>query len=400
MLALTAIECFIAIIAIYILIYWLTPRKHSWVPMLVVVVLLAVLAYHVVPNDTDDLNRYYTQIDYMRELGYDYLQKCFDQHLYEWDTYRVCAYYFYFISKLSSDNWLPAITIFIVYGLMMLIMYKAANRFNINKGYLFLGTMFFLATYWYYDTYSGIRNGLAFAIILACAYYHLVERKHIPICFIGYLCACLIHGAGVILVVLVLLTVITLNNSGKFLNFLLIFGLTVGGAGIKLLAEYTDIVFFQSIAGRVDRNLASGSLYTQTLYLVNISIFVFVSIILIYVSYYLTNGEYSHDLKRLYKFTSIIIYFLVGSILSELIFMRITRWILPVLGGLIFMIGMQMQSNQIQKEGMTFYKYFAPAKEAVRVKTKSIIIFLFVVYTSIHLWYLINGSSLTWLHFD
>lgn len=63
-------------------------------------------------------------------------------------------------------------TMFIVYALMFLVMYKAAQRYQVSKGYVLLGTLFFLSTYWFYDTASGIRNGLAFAVVIACAYYH------------------------------------------------------------------------------------------------------------------------------------------------------------------------------------------------------------------------------------
>ena len=35
-------------------------------------------------------------------------------------------------------------------------------------------------------TASGIRNGLAFGVVIACAYYHLVEKRNIILCLFGY----------------------------------------------------------------------------------------------------------------------------------------------------------------------------------------------------------------------
>ena len=100
-------------------------------------------------------------------------------------------YYFYFLSFFPNNRYLAAMTMFIVYALMFLVMYKAAQRYQVSKGYVLLGTLFFLSTYWFYDTASGIRNGLAFAVVIACAYYHLVEKRNI-ICRAVSLTCCII----------------------------------------------------------------------------------------------------------------------------------------------------------------------------------------------------------------
>lgn len=399
MFGFTAIECFIIIIAIFAVLYWIIPRKASWLPMLVTTILLSYLALKVVPNESDDLMRYYMQLDYLREYGIDYLHRCFDEGINSWDTYRVCGYYFYILSRFDNDFLISAVTIFIVYGLMFLVLYKAANHFNVNKLYLFGGCMFFLSTYWYYDTYSGIRNGLVFAVIFACAYYHLVERKRIPLCYLGYFLACLTHSSGIMIVALVILTELTLNNSGKFMNFLLMFGIIGGGAFVQFLATVTDNGFIQSIAGQVENQKASDSLYTETLFLVNITMLIMVAVILIYFSTYILHSEYSADLKRIYKFSSIILFFMVGSLYSVLIFMRISRWILPIIGALIFMIGMQLQSDKFAKDGKSYTYYYAPFNETVRARLKPMFCIVFCGYTAVHFWYLINGSSLYWMHF-
>lgn len=401
MFGLTAVECFLCIIFIYCVAYWIFPKKTVWIPFALVVVLLSILAFNAEPYDTDDLIRYFTQLGYLREYGHDYLQRCIDSNVNgaNWGTYRMCGYYFYFLSKFPDNHWMPAVTIFICYGLMFLVMYKASVRFNVGKLYLFIGTMFFLSTYWYYDTYSGIRNGLAFAVIFACAYYHLVERKFIPLCYLGYVLACLTHSASVILVALVILTEITLNNSGKFLNFLLVFGLAIGGAIMEFLSDKTDNEFVQSIASKAEKNVSGGDLYTQTLYLVNVSVFIIVALLFLYVSSYILNCDYTKELKRIYKFSSIIMYFMFGCLLSELIFMRISRWILPMIGALFYMIGMQIQSDEVKENGLIYYKYYAPPKEIFRFKIKPLFNLIFVGYTVVHLWYLCNGSSLNWLKF-
>lgn len=400
MFGLTAIECFVAIIIIYIAVFWITPRKHMWFPFLLVVVLLAVLAHRVTPNDSDDLTRYFAQLNYLRDYGHDYLQRCIDEGINGWDVYRVAGYYFYFFSKFSDNYLLPAFTIFISYGLSMLVFYKFANKFFIEKSNVFFGTIFFLSTYWYYDTLAGIRNGLAFAVIMACAYYHLVERKYIPLCYLGYALVCLMHSAGIILVVLIIFTELTLNTSGKFLNILLVFGFIVGGAGIQFLADRSDSSFLQSLSSKVDNNAAGESISTQTNFLVNVATYALVAIMIIYFSKYILNSNYALNLKRLYKLSSIIMFFMIGCLYSTLIFLRFARWIIPVIGAFMFMIGAQSQSDEIKAIEMEKEsRYFTFNNRPLSIKLKPFVFLVMISYTTVHFWYLCTGSSLYWMHF-
>lgn len=396
---LSAIQCFVAIVIIFLIIYWLTPRKSAWFSFLVVTVLLAVLAYNFVPNETDDLTRYYSQINYLRDYGYDYLQRCFNEGINDWDVYRVCGYYFYFISKLPSNSYLPAITIFLAYGLMFLVIYKIANKFNVSKAYLFLGSMFFLSTYWFYDTASGIRNGLVFSVIFACAYYMLAEKKHTLLCLLGLILSCFMHSAGIILVAFVFLTYLTVNVSGKFLNLLLVFGLALGGVLIEYLSEITDNEFIQSIAGKAERHVDGGGLDTGTMFLVNVATFAVVALVMLFASYYISRKNDNRNFNNFFKFSTYIMFFMIGSLFSSLVFVRIARWVLPAMGCIYFMTGMQLQNDQfsIEKEetDLTVRKTGLVMGKRIR----ALLLILYVLYTGVHFWYLCTGSSLNWMHF-
>ncbi len=395
---LTAKMCFVVIVAIFILVYFITPRKNVWFPFIVAVALFSVLAFKIEPEASDDLALYFHHLSFFREGGKDAFNYAISENWYEWKTYRVSAYYFYLISKLPDNHYLPAITIFIAYGLMFLVLYKAANRFRVEKSYLFFACLFLISTYWYYDIASGIRNGLAFTVTFACAYFHLVERKHIPFCLLGYLCSCLMHSTGIIPVALVIITVLTLNTGGKFIKYALIFGLSAGGFLINFLAKVTDNAFIQSIAGRAENHTGSTILETGTMFQVNLVTFIFVSALVWYVSKYIINGGYSQELKRFYKYTLIIIYFLIGCIFSGLIFVRFVRWIIPMIGALFFMIGMQLQKNEINRTPARCL-YNGSSSDVFRLRTRGLIMILYFAYTAVHFWYALEGSSLNWIHF-
>lgn len=400
MFGLSAMTCFVLSVAVFAVAYIVTPRKYSWAPFLLITVLFSVIAFHIVPAPADDLSRYFKVLNEMREGGYDELQRYIEEDQFDFKNFRVAAYYIYFISKLGNNSWLPAITIFIVYGLGFYVLYKAGNRFEINKTNLFMASMFFISTYWYYDVASGTRNGLAFAVAFACAYQHLAERKHIPLCFLGYFLAALTHSSGILPVALVFVAVITLNTSGKFFNFLLIFGLAGGNYLIQFLAQRTDNSFIQSIAGKAERYGVGGSLETGTMFLVNLAVLAVAVLSLIYFSHYILNSDMKKDLNRIYKYLAITIYFSIGATVSGLIFVRFARWILPLVIALIFMIGMQTQGKQIEERQKSHLSYYNNAvAENFSIKLRTIVLLAFVVFTAVHFWYLCNGSSLIWMEF-
>lgn len=403
MLGLTAIEFFVFSIGVFILLYWILPEKMNWVSMIAVVLLLSVLAYNFTPNESDDVSRYWFEIDYMRERGHDEIDRMIEVNLYDLGTYRACLYYFYFISKLPNNHYLPAITIFLIYGLVLLCMYKAIKRFNVNRLYAFLGILFFLSTYWYYDALSGIRNALSFAIAFASAYFSLVERKNILLCYVGYVIAAYTHSAGIMLVVLAIFTEITLNTSGKFVNFLFIVGAALGTPAASFLAERTDNKFINSIAGKAEDN-AVGDINVfgvNTGFQVNLTVLIVTVFIFFCInSYLLSNDSVNRiSLKRFHKYVSFSLFFVAGTVGSVLVFYRLTRFVLPVICGLMFMIGFQLQEDMAVEEEMSLSASYTPIKDTMRYKIKTPVILVFTIYTAVHFWYLCSGSSLAWIHF-
>ena len=400
-LGLSAITWFLIFIAFFALLYWIIPQKYSWISYLVLTLLFAYLAYKVEPNPEDDITRYFHEMAFMRELGQKELDRLVEQNLFDFKNFRASMYYVYFISKFNDDYLLPAANIFIAYGLSFMSINKAIKRFNISKLNAFIGIMFFISTYWYYDEYSGTRNGISFTLAFACAYQLMVERRFMILSVIGLIISCLFHSAGIIPVALIVLTELTLNTSGKFINFLLIFGIIGGAIGIRFLDSVSDNSFVEGIAGKVDTYEAEFEFNkTPTTFKVNVVVTVLVLLLILYYSYFILNDSRAGEMRRFYKFASIVCYFCIGATFSPLIFVRFVRWIIPLIGCIIFMLGRECQKRFIDEKTLEYCLYYAPNSVSVRVKLQSIVLFLFNAFTAIHLWYLCNGSSLVWLHFD
>lgn len=399
MLGLTALQFFFGIIVVFTITYWIFPNKIKWVSFVIMVALLGVLAFHIEPGPTDDLSLYFKYISSFHEEGFDACKSAIEDNAFDWKTYRMCAYYFYLVSLIGDVHWLPAITVMFSYGTTFLMIEKTSKRFEIDKKWTFFASMFFISTYWLYDLASGIRNGFAFAIVMICAYYHLVERKRIPLCYAGYVIACLCHSAGIVMVAVVVVAALTLNSSGKFVSIILVTGFALGGYLMRYLSSFSDSDYVQNVAERTSR-FSVGTIGRETNYYVNIATVLVVLLIVWYAAPFFTTGRYAKELKRLYKFSSSVCLFLIGGVATApMVFMRVTRWVVPVIGALVFMLAMQIQVDLLEGKVKRDI-YDEKSKDiALRFRIRPFVIGAYVLFSIVHMWYSFNGSSMIYMYF-
>lgn len=346
---------YFAIVIAFCVIYPFVPRKHIKWLFLALVLALSVMAFYVKPLETDDLLRYYNSLDLLRKKslsGYFDLQR---NGYGNFDAVPVCGLYFFFVSKLGNNNFLPAITIFLTYGSMLLVIWRFANYYKISKLYIFVGTFFLLSTYWYYDTCSGIRNGLAFAVAMFCLYFDLVEKKKI-FC-LGYFVAMGIHSAAVIFFGLRLLTEINMRLRLKILNAISLVGIFFGSYIIEFLGKIFNNSFFEVLLEKTAINKVRVISFTSGVTILSIALLLAVIIMCIYMNYRI-NMDDVKNVESINYFFILLLFFSVGSLSSYLIFTRFMHWVIPMFGSLIIMLCLDLNRKKRQEI------YFAPHGES------------------------------------
>lgn len=222
----------------------------------------------------------------------------------DWDSLPVCGLYFYLISRFPDNGMLPAVTIFLAYGSIFWVLWRAAKRYEVNKWYLFLASVFLLSTYWFYDICSGIRNGLTFTLFCFFAYVELVEKKWRPACWVGYVAMCLMHSSGILMMMVRLALLVSGRKESKLTSVLIFFVMIVGGAIMPHLGEITGIEYFQLISQKAERAASTSGFANGTQYLVNVSVFVVAVCVFYYAVYVIKNRRKVRKLFGLYKFCS------------------------------------------------------------------------------------------------
>ena len=391
---------YLTIVIIFCVIYPFIPRKHIRWLFLALVLALSVMAFFAVPEETDDLTSYFSIVSSLRKGGFSRLRQMIEDGNENWDSLPVCGLYFYLISRFPDNGMLPAVTIFLAYGSMFWVLWRAAQRFEVNKWYIFLSSFLILSTYWFYDICSGVRNGLAFTLFCFFAYVELVEKKWKPACWIGYVAMCLLHSSGILMMMVRLALLVSGKRGSKLISILIFFVMVAGGAIMPHLGELTGIEYFQLLSQKAGRAVESSSFAAGTQYLVNVTTFVAGILIFCYSRYIINKQKEKYDgISAYMDFVQLIIFFMLGSITFILTFIRFARWVVPAIISVVLMVSMQANSDYkkrilIEKTNKTVIK------SGMTLSSNEIIInFCVVAYTAVYMWYACNGTSLIWLKF-
>ena len=391
---------YLAIVAAFCVIYPFVPRKYIKWLFLALVLALSVMAFFVVPEETDDLSNYFWRIANLRKGGFSLLRRMIEDGSEDWDSLPVCGLYFYLISRFPDNGMLPAVTIFLAYGSIFWVLWRAAKRYEVNKWYLFLASVFLLSTYWFYDICSGIRNGLTFTLFCFFAYVELVEKKWRPACWVGYVAMCLMHSSGILMMMVRLALLVSGRKGSKLTSVLIFFVMIVGGAIMPHLGEITGIEYFQLLSQKAERAVSTSGFANGTQYLVNVSVFVVAVCVFYYAVYVIKKQTEKYESFSDYiNFVQLIVFFMLGSITFTLTFIRFARWVIPAVISVVFMVGMQANSNA-KIEMLTGRKNKSVIKSGMTLSSNELVInFCMVGYLLVHMWYACNGTSLIWLKF-
>ena len=171
-------------------------KKHLKLFLVLSTVILATLAYHIVAFEASDLYRYMGTMDLCREMGWEWIYKYYGPH-------NPLTYAFlYAIAMLNNDAILPALAVFVTYGLSFVLLYKASKKLESSFSEITIAYWFLILNMNFMYVATVIRFYIAFAIMSYFLYMDIIEKKNRPICFIAYLILCYYHYAMLVFLLL------------------------------------------------------------------------------------------------------------------------------------------------------------------------------------------------------
>lgn len=319
--------------------------RSIWVINLLFCIFISFIAYNIVPLESLDLHRYYTQIEIAEKNGIDYIFNNAD-----FESLPVAAIYISIFVLIGNKFLLPAVTCFIYYFLPTSFLVKISKKNKLTSLGLVLSMIVFYSISNYLGVVSGIRNPMAISIFCYFLYKDLIQKEGIRKFIIPYILLCFFHSSIIILLTLRLLLMLNKKND-NFICLLLLLWSIVKTTLISILSNSIKNSYILMLAHKLtdyDQNEANA-VANVTLYTFIYLLF-YISSIFIYSIYSRkTYNKINEPIKidRYYKF---LLFFCVGSIFEYHIFVRFSRCVL-ILN--MFFITKIMSDRQCDKKAKT-----------------------------------------------
>lgn len=362
------------ILAAYIflfLISFLFSRKKMKLYFFIISLTFAIIAFFFVPDVSFDLYRHYTVIDTFRKYGWN-----FGVITGEFPSLIIANGFFYLISFLPSNSFLPAITAFISYYALLNIINKAAIKYNLNRKSMLLGAFFTVTTFNYLALMSGIRNWLAFSLFAYFLYIDLVENRKKVVCAIMYVALCFLHSSVWILV--------AFRIAAQFFNKLtsiVVIACLVGWSYYTnlifyILNKFSNVKFINALQDKISFYLVFPSENTTVKY----QMISFIGIVLVFIYFIYLKGNSIKDMNRYFEFIILVIAFSFGSIKFYRVFISFVQ-LLCFLSPPCIML---MVNNFAIKSGKKKRSIYNARYKLQRIIWRNYILTLFIIVLSIY----------------
>ena len=160
-----------------------------------------VFAYCIEPSYTNDLSRYFMQLERFASVSFRQAFQVSSDGLFVRDLL------FWLIAKTKNVHILPAVTTSIFYAVCIYITCDSAKRLKKEK-YIGIVMVFEVLVIPFFSIVCNIRNVTAFSLICLAGYRELVQKKRNLITLVLYIAPCFLHKTGFILLILRLLVII------------------------------------------------------------------------------------------------------------------------------------------------------------------------------------------------
>lgn len=196
-----------------------------------------IIAYSTIPNELDDLSRYFVHLDNFSAYGLSYITD------FPYKENIVVTLLFYFISIIGNNHLLPVIVV-AIYSLSVSLLLKKGNIEN--DGYLMSIIIIILFSFEYLNIIiSGVRFPLATAVFVIIFLYDENNNKKYNILYIIPL---MIHSSYLLMLGLVFLTKLQIKSKIDFKKWIIIipyFAILVAVIFPK------NIIFFSDVFNRL-----------------------------------------------------------------------------------------------------------------------------------------------------
>lgn len=214
-------------------------KKNYRIYLALIAIVYSYIAYHVVFTDTMDIGRVTTSMQYWYRNGWTWFL------INKTDIDPLSALYYYAIGLTGDNHLIPAISVLIIYGFSLGLIYRCSVFYNLSKRETNMLVFFFMSIFVFFYALSNIRIYMCFAIIAFFVYMELIEDKCHIIAWPFYIASIFFHYASFPFV-LVRVLVYRYNKLTvkRILGLLVLFiGYTQAGTILSLIGANSGLLY-------------------------------------------------------------------------------------------------------------------------------------------------------------
>lgn len=192
------VSIYVALLLAFCFLIRRTSKKSVKKVLLLYAVILSVIGFFFVPDKGNDLYRAFDSMQYYSSIPFDQ----FFNNMVLKSTTPLSLLLYWTVGQLNNPGLLPFIASLVFYFNIFYIFYDYSKKENISNKAMSIGLLVIMCNSSFFEVISGIRNMLAFSIVLRCIYNEFYNEKPIYKNIIWYLIAILIHPAALAVVFL------------------------------------------------------------------------------------------------------------------------------------------------------------------------------------------------------
>lgn len=311
------------IIIILFFMIFIIKKKYLKIYFIFVSIILAIIAFNFEPPKGYDLVRHYSMLENCRQYGWEYIINHRD-----YSTLPVGAIYMYAISLLGNNGFLPAITSFITYMSVFIVMYKFCEEKKYTKESIIFAFFTFVAVFNYVGLISGIRNNLCLALYFYFLYNDLVKNKNVIVSMIAYVVLAFIHPSIFVLIFIRLLLYLKNRKVSLLIKIGLLSWSLLKNLILGFLANFTSISIINLIVQKMNSYTVE-----EAMAVANVPLYTFVYctidiVLLLIFLKYKRNSQEDANLQKYNKFVTYMFCFVFGAIYEYHFFVRMSNFLL------------------------------------------------------------------------
>lgn len=213
-------------------------KKKKTIYFVIISFILAIIAYHYIPDLSEDLYRHHIDVFNISLLDNESIR----YNLLN-GTEQISYIIKYLISLTGNVNLLQFFITFIDYIIIFYIINKILEKYNISNLSYLLILGFTVCSFNYLTIMSNLWNTLALLIFSLGLYLEYEEKKPKWLCYLIYLSTVFIHSSMVVPLVLILV----FKLMGEKINFKIITVIIIGIISLEPILDFMISNFNASI---------------------------------------------------------------------------------------------------------------------------------------------------------